>query len=67
VRVRLARKKKGDVAIYSVDVRAGMIQRVTQECHKLDNKRCFLIEAGSRETGMGKGQLCTGNEWQRRL
>jgi len=41
VRVRLARKKEGDVAIYSVDVRDGMIQRVTQECHKVNNKRCF--------------------------
>ena len=35
------------MAIYSVDVLDEMIQRVTEECHKVDNKRFFLIEAGS--------------------
>ncbi len=55
------------MAFYAVDLRDGVIQRVTQECHKVDNKHFFLIEAGFRETGMDKGQLCTGNEWQRRL
>ena len=57
VSVRLARKKEGDVAIYSVDVRDGMIQRVMPQG---DRSRF-------RETDMGKGQLCTGNKWQRRL
>jgi hypothetical protein len=43
------------MAIYSVDVRDGMIQRVTQECHKVDNKRgCFLIEAGSAKQAWAK-------------
>ena len=54
VSVRLARKKEGDVAIYSVDVRDGMIQRVTQKCHRVNNKRFFLIEAGSAKQAWAK-------------
>jgi len=47
VRVRLARKKEGDVAIYLVDVRDGMIQRVTQKCHR-------VIEPGSAKQAWAK-------------
>jgi len=42
------------MAIYSVDVRDGMIRRVTQDCHKVNNKRCFLIEAGSGKQAWAK-------------
>lgn len=41
------------MAIYSVDVRDGMIQRVTLECHKAGYKRFFLIEAGSAKQYSG--------------
>jgi len=55
------------MAIYSVDVRDGMIRRVTQDCHKVNNKRCFLIEAGSGKQAWAKGHLCASSEWQRGL
>ena len=54
------------MAVYSVDVRDGMIQRVTEECHKVDNKR-FSDRSRFRETGMGKGQPRISNDRQRRL
>ena len=42
------------MAIYSIDVRCRMIQRVTQKCYKVDNKRRFLIEAGSAKQALAK-------------
>jgi len=44
------------MAFYAVDVRDRVIQRVTHKYDQADNKRYFSIEAGFRETGMGKGQ-----------
>ncbi len=35
------------MALYSVDVRHRVIQRVTHQYNRVDNKRFFLIEAGS--------------------
>ena len=42
------------MAIYSVDVRDGVIQRVTPEYRKVNNKRFFLIEAGSTKQAWAK-------------
>jgi hypothetical protein len=54
VRVRLAGKKEGSMAFYAIDLRDGVIQRVTQECYKVDNERFFLIEAGSAKQAWTK-------------
>lgn len=35
------------MALYAVDVRDGVIRRVTEEYSAVDNQRFFLIEAGS--------------------
>ncbi|MGH7782463.1 MAG: hypothetical protein ACREO5_01265 [Candidatus Binatia bacterium] len=42
------------MAFYAVDVRDRVIQRVTQEYSGMDNKRFFLIEAGSAKQAWAK-------------
>ena len=42
------------MAFYAVDVRDRVIQRVTQEYNRVDNKRFFLIEAGSVKQAWAK-------------
>ena len=54
VSVKLARKQEGNMAFYAVDVRDRVIQRVTQQYNGADNKRFFLIEAGSAKQAWAK-------------
>ena len=42
------------MAFYAVDVRDGVIQRVTQQYNSADNTRYFLIEAGSAKLAWAK-------------
>ena len=42
------------MALYAVDVRDGVIQRVTEEYSGVDNQRFFLIEAGSAKQAWAK-------------
>ena len=42
------------MAFYAIDLRDGVIQRMTQECYKVDNERFFLIEAGSAKQAWTK-------------
>lgn len=42
------------MAFYAVDVRDGVIQRVTEEYAGVDNKRFFLIEARSAKQAWAK-------------
>ena len=42
------------MAFYAVDVRARVIQRVTQDYSRVDNKRFFLIEAPSVKQAWAK-------------
>ena len=42
------------MAFYAVDVRDRVIQRVTREYAGVDNKRFFLIEAGSAKQAWAK-------------
>jgi hypothetical protein len=42
------------MAFYAVDLRDRVIQRVTQQYHGVDNKRVFLIEAGSAKQAWAK-------------
>ena len=42
------------MALYAVDVRNGVIQRVTEEYGGVDNQRFFLIEAGSAKQAWTK-------------
>ena len=42
------------MALYSVDVRDRVIRRVTQGYNGVDNKRFFLIEAGSAKQAWAK-------------
>jgi len=42
------------MAFYAVDVRDRVIQRVTQEYNRVDNKRFFLIEARSAKQAWAK-------------
>ena len=35
------------MALYAVDVRNGVALRVTEECDRLGNQHCTVIEAGS--------------------
>jgi hypothetical protein len=42
------------MALYAVDVRDGVIQRVTEEYSAVDNQRFFLIEAGSAKQAWAK-------------
>jgi hypothetical protein len=42
------------MALYAVDVRHGVIRRVTEEYSAVDNQRFFLIEAGSAKQAWAK-------------
>ena len=42
------------MALYAVNVRDGVIQRVTEEYSGIDNRRFFLIEAGSAKQAWAK-------------
>jgi hypothetical protein len=42
------------MALYTVDVRDRVIRRVTQQSNGVDNKRFFLIEAGSAKQAWAK-------------
>jgi hypothetical protein len=42
------------MAFYAVDVRDGVIRRVTEEYGRVDNKRVFLIEAPSAKEAWAK-------------
>jgi hypothetical protein len=47
------------MAFYAVDVRNGVIQRVTREYTVPDKKRFFLIEAGSAKKAWAKAGAAT--------
>ena len=47
------------MAFYAVDVRDRVIQRVTQEYHRVDNKRFFLIEARSAKQAWAKADTAS--------
>ena len=59
IRAGLAGKREGDMAFYSVDVRDGVIERVSQKFVGADNTRFFLIEAGSKKTAWAKAIRAT--------
>jgi hypothetical protein len=42
------------MAFYTVDVRERVVQRVTDQYNGMDNKRFFLIEAGSAKQAWAK-------------
>lgn len=44
------------MAYYTVDVRDRVIQRVTRQYNGVDNKRFFLIEAGSAKRAWAKAR-----------
>jgi hypothetical protein len=48
------------MALYAVDVRDGVIQRVTEEYSGVDNQRFFLIEAGSAKKAWAKANRSSG-------
>jgi hypothetical protein len=48
------------MALYAVDVRDRVIRRVTQEYNGVDNKRFFLIEAGSAKQAWAKASRASG-------
>jgi hypothetical protein len=48
------------MALYAVDVRDRVIQRVTQQYNGVDNKRFFLIEAGSAKQAWAKASCASG-------
>lgn len=48
------------MALYAVDVRDRVIQRVTQQYNGVDNKRFFLIEAGSAKQAWAKASGASG-------
>jgi hypothetical protein len=52
--VGLAWRNEGNMALYAVDVRDRVIQRVTQGYNGVDNKRFFLIEAGFAKQAWAK-------------
>jgi len=47
------------MAFYAVDVCDRVIQRVTQEYNGVDNKRFFLIEAGSAKQAWAKADIAS--------
>ena len=51
--------KEGNMAFYAVDVRDGVVRRVTEEYPGADNKRFFLIEAGSARQAWAKANPAT--------
>jgi hypothetical protein len=48
------------MAFYAVDVRDRVIQRVTQQYNSVDNKRFFLIKAGSAKQAWAKASRASG-------
>jgi hypothetical protein len=48
------------MAFYAVDVRDRVIQRVSQQYAGVDNKRFFLIEAGSAKQAWAKAGRASG-------
>ena len=53
--VKLANRNAGNMMLYSVDVRDRVIRRVTQQYNGArDNKRFFLVEAGSAKKAWAK-------------
>ena len=59
--VRLSWRNEGNMALYAVDVRDRVIQRVTQQYNGVrDNKRFFLIEAGSAKQAWAKASRASG-------
>lgn len=42
------------MALYAVDVRDGVIQRVTEEYNRPDTQRCIVIEASSAKQAWAK-------------
>jgi hypothetical protein len=48
------------MALYAVDVRDRVIKRVTQQYNSMDNKRFFLIEAGSAKQAWAKASRASG-------
>lgn len=48
------------MAFYAVDIRDQVIQRVTQQYNRVDNKRFFLIEAGSAKQAWAKVSRASG-------
>jgi hypothetical protein len=52
--IRLAWKKEGTMAFYTVDIRDHVIRRVTQQYNGVDNKRFFLIQARSAKQAWAK-------------
>ena len=48
------------MAYYAVDVRNRVIQRVTRQYNGVDNKRFFLIEAGSAKQAWAKASPASG-------
>jgi hypothetical protein len=47
-------KEEGNMAFYAVDVRNGVIQRVTEDYNGADNECLFLIEAASAKQARAK-------------
>jgi hypothetical protein len=60
VGVRPAGKDEGPMAFYAIDVRDRVIQRVSRRPHEVDNKRFFLIEAGSAKQAWAKASRASG-------
>jgi hypothetical protein len=48
------------MAFYAVDVRERVVQRVTDQHNGMDNKRFFLIEAGSAKQAWAKASRASG-------
>ena len=58
---RLAWRNESNMALYAVDVRDRVIQRVTRQYNGVrDNKRFFLIEAVSAKQAWAKASLASG-------
>jgi hypothetical protein len=48
------------MAFYAVDLRDRVIRRVTDQYNRVDNKRFFLIEAGSAQQAWAKASRASG-------
>ncbi|HEU4340307.1 MAG TPA: hypothetical protein VFU31_01925, partial [Candidatus Binatia bacterium] len=57
---RLPGRRKGNMAFYAVDLRHRVIQRVTHQHNGMDNKRFFLIKAGSAKKAWAKANRASG-------
>ena len=60
-------KDVSSMALYAVDVRDRVIQRVSEEYSGADNLRVFLIEADSAKASMGQGPPIDDGDQRRRL